>query len=204
MRVDLLADLRRTMRGEHSIVTPENGVINSNGYTRKPKELRQLRPLRSERDERESEKDEGVKRAARAPLDSAEIEERAGLASDRVPATYLDAWARLNQRKPMNVSEVEWRLALDDGGQFLDVWGADAAGMEWTPDELFKVPSGLAWRLAGAHVEAIEADHMRLSNGRTIARNKTVKRLESGGRELKPMLKIQRGRGSEAKPVQSR
>jgi len=46
------------------------------------------------------------------------IEERAALAADRVPAVYLDAWARLNHQKPTSVSEAEWRLALDDGGRF--------------------------------------------------------------------------------------
>lgn len=51
------------------------------------------------------------------------IEERAGLAADRVPPAYLDAWARLNHQKPSSVSEAEWRLALDDGGRFLDAWG---------------------------------------------------------------------------------
>ena len=55
--------------------------------------------------------------------DEAAIEERAGLAADRVPPVYLDAWARLNHQKPEGVSEAEWRRALDDGGRFLDAWG---------------------------------------------------------------------------------
>ena len=37
------------------------------------------------------------------------------------------------------MSETEWRLALDDGGQFLDAWGADAA-TRWMAGELFDVP----------------------------------------------------------------
>jgi hypothetical protein len=98
------------------------------------------------------------------------IEERAGLAADRVPPAYLDAWARLNHQKPFDVSEdewrqalddggrfldawarinhqkpatvseAEWRLAIDDGGRFLDAWGGDAATMRWTPGEWFDVP----------------------------------------------------------------
>jgi hypothetical protein len=39
--------------------------------------------------------------------DEAEIEERAGIAADRVPAVYLDAWARLNCQKPFHVSDAE-------------------------------------------------------------------------------------------------
>ena len=102
--------------------------------------------------------------------DEAAIEERAGLAADRVPPVYLDAWARLNCQKPASVSETEWRLALDDGGRFLDAWGNEAAEMGWTPGDLFDVTAGLAWRLAGERVETIGADHVRLSDGRTIMR----------------------------------
>ena len=98
------------------------------------------------------------------------IEERAGLAADRVPFVYLDAWARLNCQKPASVSETEWRLALDDGGRFLDAWGGEAAEAGWTPGELFDVTAGLVWRLAGERVEAIGADHVRLSDGRMIRR----------------------------------
>ena len=43
---------------------------------------------------------------------AAEIEERAGLAADRVPAVYLDAWARLNHQMPANVDGSQWRIAL--------------------------------------------------------------------------------------------
>ena len=61
----------------------------------------------------------------------AEVEERAGLAADSVPAVYLDAWARLNHQKPAEVSEAEWRRALDCGGRFLGAWGAEAADTRW-------------------------------------------------------------------------
>jgi hypothetical protein len=98
------------------------------------------------------------------------IEERAGLAADRVPAVYLDAWARLNCQKPASVSEPDWRLALDDGGRFLDTWGAEADEADWTPGELFDVRAGLVWCLAGERVEALGVNHVRLSDGRTIRR----------------------------------
>jgi hypothetical protein len=105
-----------------------------------------------------------------AANEAAEIEERAGPAADSVPAVYLDAWARLNCQKPASVSERQWRLALDDGGQFLDIWCEEVAALGWTPGELFDVTAGLVWRLAGGRVEAIDADHVRLTDGETIAR----------------------------------
>lgn len=112
------------------------------------------------------------------------FEERAGLAADRIAPAYLDAWARLNCQTPASVSDAEWRLALDDGGRFLDAWGEDAAALGWTPGELFDVPragrlGGLVWQLNGAGVEALGADHVRATDGRMILRD-----LASGGRVL--------------------
>ena len=43
--------------------------------------------------------------------DGAAIEERAGLAADRVPPIYLDAWARLCHQRPGTVMEAEWHQA---------------------------------------------------------------------------------------------
>ena len=109
-------------------------------------------------------------------MDEAAILERAGLCADSVPAIYLDAWARLNCKKPLRVSEAEWRQALDDGGRFLDAWGwVCGSGWEWSAGELFDIPSaisegGLIWRLGGALVEVYGPDHVRLSDGRTIKR----------------------------------
>jgi hypothetical protein len=100
---------------------------------------------------------------------AAEIEERAGLAADRIPPVYLDVWARINHQKPSSVSEAEWRLALDDGGQFLDAWGADAA-TRWMAGELFDVPrdgrpGGLVWQLKGERVGTLGEDRARLTHG---------------------------------------
>ena len=94
------------------------------------------------------------------------IEERAGLAADRVPAVYLDAWARLNCQKPFNVTEADWWRALDDGGRFLDAWGETAAALGWTSGDLFDVSKGLVWQLAGRRVEAIELGRVFISNRR--------------------------------------
>jgi hypothetical protein len=105
-----------------------------------------------------------------ANADPVAVDERAGLAADRVPRMYLNQWAQLNCRKPASVSEAEWRQALDDGGRFLDAFGAEAANAGWTPSGLFGVRAGLVWRLSGERVEAIGHNGVRLSGGRTFAR----------------------------------
>jgi hypothetical protein len=99
------------------------------------------------------------------------FDERASLAADGVPPVYLKEWARLNCQKPASLSEAEWRQALDDGGRFLDAFGAEAAETGWTPIELFGIRAGLVWRLAGESVEAIGCDSVRLfGGGRSLAR----------------------------------
>jgi hypothetical protein len=50
-----------------------------------------------------------------------------------VPEPYLDAWAHLQVRKPMQVSDERWRQLINDAGRFLDAWGALAAGFQWAP-----------------------------------------------------------------------
>ena len=105
--------------------------------------------------------------------DEAAIEERAGLAADRVPPVYLDAWARLCHQKPDGVTEAEWRQAVDDGGRFLDERGREAAELGWRPGELFDVTAGLVWRLAGQRVVYIGADRVHLLDSRVILRMET-------------------------------
>ncbi len=101
------------------------------------------------------------------------IEERAALAAESVPACYLDAWARLQCQRPLSVAESDWRRAIDDGGRFLDAWGADAAAKQWGAGELFDVPledrpGGLVWQLRGEGLDALGEDRARLADGRTI------------------------------------
>ena len=50
------------------------------------------------------------------PLDTDGIEERAGLAADRVPARYLDTWARLQCQLPSYAPVDTWQRAIEDGG----------------------------------------------------------------------------------------
>lgn len=106
-------------------------------------------------------------------------EERAALCANRVPAAYRDTWARLNHRKPFAASEAEWRQARDDGGRFLDAWGALAAEWGWTVGELFDLPrgaasdGGLLWFIRGATVEAFGPDYAGLDDGRIFDRGTT-------------------------------
>jgi hypothetical protein len=109
--------------------------------------------------------------------DECAIEERAALAADSVPACYLDAWARFQCRRPFSVDPDAWWRAIEDGGLFLDVWGADARKMRWSTGELFDVPSdgrrvGLVWQLKGKRVCALGKDRARLIDGRTFQRQR--------------------------------
>ena len=107
------------------------------------------------------------------PVDADAIEERAALAADRVPACYLDAWARLNHQKPAHVSEAQWRIALDDGGRFMDMWGKRAAALGWSVDALFDPPrddtsGGLIWQLDGADAIELRTDSVRTNSERIV------------------------------------
>ncbi len=177
MRAELIGELCAVMRGEHAAkrsVTPATPVTPEPGNRPIPLELQALQRLQAKRGNQGKSDFSPVTVPVPVPAlpepDDAAIEERAGLAADRVPPAYLYAWARLNHQKPLDVSEAEWRLALDDGGRFLDVWGVEAAELGWTPGELFDVRKGLVWRLAGERVVAIGKVHVRLSDGLTIAR----------------------------------
>jgi hypothetical protein len=107
--------------------------------------------------------------AAVASQDVSEIEERAGIA-DGVPAVYRDAWARLCHQKPVDVSEAEWRQALDDGGCFLDAFGQKAGQLGWSPRELFAVSAGVVWRLAGKRVLGVGTYRVLLEGGEGLDR----------------------------------
>jgi len=167
MKAEVLAELRRIMRGDHAAVTGAHVTVRP-AVTPKTPRVTPATPATPKNDGRGNENEENATADAGALLDA--IEERAGLAADRVPAAYLDAWARLDHQKPFDVTEAQWWQAVHDGGRFLDARGSEAAEAEWTPSELFDVTAGLVWRLAGASVDAIGADHVHLSDGRMIRR----------------------------------
>ena len=95
------------------------------------------------------------------------------MAMGGVPEAYLDAWAYLQVRKPMQVSDERWRQAINDAGRFLDAWGALAAGFQWAPTDLFDGPradgtSGLVWTLNGRRVSSIGPEFAGLGNGAQV------------------------------------
>jgi hypothetical protein len=161
-------------------VSGVSGVTEPARYARKPKQLRQLRPLRLENDKTakaENEASKGVTAGVTATLaaEADAIEERAAIISETCPAPYADTFARLNHQRPITVSDAQWSRALDDAGRFLDDWGAEAAATQWSAGELFDIPregkpGGIVWQLKGERVDALGADHVRLSDGRVIAR----------------------------------
>ena len=92
---------------------------------------------------------------------------------DSVPAPYLDAWARLQVRKPGDVSDAEWQQAIVDGGLFLGKWGNIAADNGWTDRDLFDapckgVPGGLVWFLRGAPVASLGPWHASIGEGYVV------------------------------------
>ena len=108
------------MRGE---ATAENGVTGVAGVTAtpvlrlKPQQLRQLRPLRLEDGNGEKSAKEGVTSPVTAPFadDLDAIEERAALAADRVPASYLDVWAWFQCQRPLSIDLDVWQRAMWPG-----------------------------------------------------------------------------------------
>jgi hypothetical protein len=106
-----------------------------------------------------------------APAD--EIEERAAWAADRLPAVYLDAWARLQCQRPLTVLEDVWRRAVNDAGLFLDEWGREAAEWRWTAGELFDVlrdgrPGGLIWFIQGECLWGLGPEYAVLRSGEHV------------------------------------
>jgi hypothetical protein len=182
VRADLLAELCAVMRRpspSKTPVTPETPVTDQFGYMSKPLMLHELHALQV----KSSDLGKGNLSPVTAPVtkhpseDDSAFHERAGMAADSVPAVYLDAWARLNCKRPANVTEAAWRQALDDGGRFLDAWGSMAAEEQWAVDEIFDVPragsaGGLIWEIAGRAVEAFGPECARFDDGEMFERSR--------------------------------
>lgn len=184
MTPDLLMRLRSTVRGGSVPkigVTGVPGVTGAHGYASELLPLRRLRGLRAQDWKQEEGSIRDVTEGVSAPSDLTDlIEERAAIAEHDggVPRAYCDAWARLQCQKPLRVSDSEWRVALDDGGRFLDGWGPIAAELGWPPGAIFDLPrgnetGGLIWLLRGASVVSLAAYHARLDDRRTINRQPT-------------------------------
>jgi hypothetical protein len=91
-----------------------------------------------------------------------------------VPEVYLDAWATLQARKPGEVTEAQWKQAIEDAGRFLVGDRAkDAANSDWTVRDLFDppimgVPPGLVWFLRGRPVSSIGPQFAGVGEGYVV------------------------------------
>jgi hypothetical protein len=71
-----------------------------------------------------------------------DFEERAALVEDGTgaPREWCEGFARLDlATPPTGFDDKRWRTLLDDGGRFLDRWGAEAARLGWSAEDVFGV-----------------------------------------------------------------
>ncbi len=129
--------------------------------TRKPPVFHQFHPFHLENGKSGKQVEHDAGQGGTGP----DFDERAGMAADRVPAVYLDAWARLQCHKPATATDQQWRLVINDAGLFLDRWGSEAAKAGWTAGDLFDMPGGLVWFICRENVEVIGSDHARMGDG---------------------------------------
>ena len=59
-------------------------------------------------------------------------------AMDSVPKRYLAAWGQFQCQCPEDVTEQDWRQAIDDAGRFLAQRGRLADRFGWTPGDLIR------------------------------------------------------------------
>jgi hypothetical protein len=93
------------------------------------------------------------------------LAERAAVIAEgaKVPLDWARGFAKLESLPPpVGVELPEWLAVVSAAGRFLDQWGAQAAALGWTAEELFGLdpasplnrldPHGAAFFLAGANV----------------------------------------------------
>jgi hypothetical protein len=102
--------------------------------------------------------------------DGSTFDERAGMATDSVPAVYLDAWARFQCQPSKIASANAWWQAVADAGILLDLWGATLASFDWPAEAIFGA-DGLVWAIDGEPVRAIGPDHAIMASGRVFDRS---------------------------------
>ena len=111
--------------------------------------------------------------ASGAPAESGtdRFEERAALIEygAGVPREWAEGFARLELAKPPTGFDARrWRTLIDDGGKFLDRWGAEAARLGWSALDVFGAhpvapavrydAAGLVQLISGGEVIAVRAD----------------------------------------------
>jgi hypothetical protein len=71
-------------------------------------------------------------------------------------SALADCMARLQAMPyPADIEVDRWSLFLTDAAAFLSLWGPQAERTGWRPSDLFAVPGGLLWDLAGREVVAL-------------------------------------------------
>jgi hypothetical protein len=84
-----------------------------------------------------------------------------------VPRAWAEGFACLNLASPVKgFDDARWRTLIDDGGKFLDRWGAEAAKLGWAAEDVFGVhphapgaryhAAGLVLLINGGEVVAID------------------------------------------------
>lgn len=102
------------------------------------------------------------------------LEERAALVEygAGVPKAWAEGFARLDLAIPPNgFDHRRWRTLIDDGGRFLDRWGAEAASHGWSAEDVFGVhpaAPGASYDTAGLVVlinggDVVDIDHRSAS-----------------------------------------
>jgi hypothetical protein len=93
-----------------------------------------------------------------------------------IPRTWAEGFARLDRRAPLvGFSETQWQQIVNEGGTFLDAWGAQAASLSWDAADLFGVhpdaprnrydQMGLVFLIGGGRVTAIDRHSATIRRG---------------------------------------
>jgi hypothetical protein len=113
-----------------------------------------------------------------------DLDERAAIAiyDGAIPELYADAFARLQVAQPIGVPHSQWLLAIDDAGRFLDQWGNVAEQLQWSAQDIFKMPAaplaatlpadlrtvGLCWVIHGQKVAALDVHSATVGDRRIL------------------------------------
>jgi hypothetical protein len=121
-----------------------------------------------------------VARSAETPQ---ALAERAAIIEEgaHVPREWAERFARLEATPaPAFVDPRQWLAVLNAAGRFLDQWGAKAAALGWTADELLSLDPvaplarmdrrGAAFFLAGVEVVEVTAEAITVRSGGAVQR----------------------------------
>ncbi len=143
-------------------------------------------PLAGGRDNRTDNSDDRANSPALPSLspddEAVALQERSAIIAEGSGAPYgwAEAFATLDRSQPVPGYTIgQWRQLIDDGGRFLDEWGAEAARLGWRAVDCFGVVkslgtdmrprdevgqrSGLVTLITGGRVTSIGADFARIT-----------------------------------------